>query len=931
MKTCSSRWLSLLLLAAFLAAAVQPVSVQAAEEFQGSDPRRKAETLLARLSPEERVGQLFLVTFKGMDVRENSQIYDLLVNRHVGGVILSADNNNFIGPENTLNNTHTLISTLQTHRWVFDTGGAAPDATTSSGNYIPLLVGISQEGDLAPYDQILNGVTSLPNPMAVGATWDPALAESTGAVMGKELQALGFNLFLGPSLDVLDVIRTEPSEDLGTRAFGADPYWVGKMGSAYIKGLHEGSSGRMAVIAKHFPGAGGSDRPTEDEVATVRKSLEQLKQIELAPFFTVTGNAPGAETTADGLLVTHIRYQGFQGNIRATTRPVSLDGTSLEQLLTLPELAQWRANQGVLVSDDLGSNAIRRFTDPTGLTFDARQVARTAFLAGNDLLYLNNFIAPGAPDSYTTIISTLDHFIQKYREDTAFAQRVDQSVLRILTLKYKLYPTFSLEQVLAPVEGLAEIGQSDSINFEIARQAVTLISPSAAELALEIPRPPGLLDRIVFLTDTMDQRQCSTCPAVSVLGETSFQQAVLRLYGFQGSNQVSNSLLSSYTFNHLLWMLDDPLNQPNLETDLKVATWVVVSITQISENHPSSLAFLRLMEERPELLANKKIIVFAFNAPYYFDSTDISKFTAYYGMYSKIPAFLDVASRVLFQELAPSGALPVSVPGIAYDLITATSPDPNQVIPLFLDLPEPPANSTPTPESTPQPIFKVGDTIPLRTGVILDHNQNPVPDGTVVRFLFSLGGETGTLQQIEQVSVDGVAHTSYRIPATGVIRISVISEPAVTSQVIQLDILEGEGGIPVLITPTPQPTATPTMTPTATPTIVVATETPPPPDPKAPGMGYWLISMLISWGCAAGIYQVGRKFSTRWGLRWALLAIVGGMSAYFVLSLGFPGSFAWLEASGIPGILGITIAGVLVGWLMGALWFMAVRRVVRRT
>jgi hypothetical protein len=132
-KTCSSRWLSLLLLAAFLAAAVQPVSVQAAEEFQGSDPRRKAETLLARLSPEERVGQLFLVTFKGMDVRENSQIYDLLVNRHVGGVILSADNNNFIGPENTLNNTHTLISTLQTHRWVFDTGGAAPDATTSSG------------------------------------------------------------------------------------------------------------------------------------------------------------------------------------------------------------------------------------------------------------------------------------------------------------------------------------------------------------------------------------------------------------------------------------------------------------------------------------------------------------------------------------------------------------------------------------------------------------------------------------------------------------------------------------------------------------------------------------------------------------------------------------------------------------------------------
>src|SRR6185503_4596570 len=129
---------------------------------------------------------------------------------------------------------------------------------------------------------------------------------------------------------------------------------------AYISGLHEGSDQRMVVVAKHFPGRGSSDRMPEEEVATVRKALEQLKQIELSPFFAVT-NAAEALEVADGLLVSHIRYQGFQGNIRATTRPVSFDASALPAILALPEFAACRAKGGLLVSDALGSNAVRDF------------------------------------------------------------------------------------------------------------------------------------------------------------------------------------------------------------------------------------------------------------------------------------------------------------------------------------------------------------------------------------------------------------------------------------------------------------------------------------------------------------------------------------------------------------------------------------------
>ena len=40
--------------------------------------------------------------------------------------------------------------------------------------------------------------------MAIGATWQPDYAEDVGTIAGRELSALGINMLLGPSLDVLE-------------------------------------------------------------------------------------------------------------------------------------------------------------------------------------------------------------------------------------------------------------------------------------------------------------------------------------------------------------------------------------------------------------------------------------------------------------------------------------------------------------------------------------------------------------------------------------------------------------------------------------------------------------------------------------------------------------------------------------------------------
>ena len=455
----------------------------AQDNRNNSTALRSANAMMARLSPEERVGQLFMVTFDGREIGQDSQIYDLITNYHIGGVVLKRDNDNFNGPDNTVNSTYGLISGLQNVEWQARDNLIETAEGSAINDFIPLFIGVSQAGDSYPYDQILNGLSPIPSQMAIGATWNVDLAEQAGSLQGKELSALGINFFIGPSLDVLDITYNESGDDLGVRTFGGDPFWVGEMGKAYIKGLHEGSNNQMAVIAKNFPGRGSSDRLPEEEVATVRKSLEQLKLIELAPFFQVTDSTTvDPELITDGLLLSHIRYQGFQGNIRATTKPVSFDQTAVDLLMNLSQFSTWRSNGGILVSEDLGSDAVRKFFSPSGQSFDGRQVARNAFLAGNDLLYMDQFLSTGDANRYDTYKKTIEFFIQKYREDQAFAAKVDASVLRILTMKYDIYPEFQIENIIPNEFRLSDVGNQTSLSFDVASNAVTLISPEIDQL-----------------------------------------------------------------------------------------------------------------------------------------------------------------------------------------------------------------------------------------------------------------------------------------------------------------------------------------------------------------------------------------------------------------------------------------------------------------
>jgi len=905
------RWLILL---TFCASLLGPAP---AARAQTQSPATTAQAVLASMTPEERVGQLFLVTFRGTDINPESQIYDLIVNHHVGGVVLLSENDNFVGEPETVAGAHQLINALQSIEW--DATAQSLSGQSPRSIYVPLFVGISQEGDGSPHDQILSGLTPLPDAMAIGATWNTDLSQQVGTVLGSELSALGFNLYLGPSLDVVEAPDPAARSDLGTRVFGGDPFWVGEMGRAYVAGLHQGSNNHMVVVAKHFPGRGSSDRLPEEEVATVRKSLEQLKQIELPPFFRVT-NSKDLANTVDGLLVSHIRYQGFQGNIRATTRPVSFDASALPAILALPEFTNWRANGGLIVSDALGSNAVRDFYSQQGTeNFSPRLVARDAFNAGNDLLYLGNITSdPAKVDTYAATLEILDFFAQEYNNDPVFAQRVDAAVLRILAQKLRMYSLFNITNVRTPDINSANLGSSQQVMFDVARNSATLVSPDPQELSTLLPAPPSQGDRIVFLTDTSTYQQCSTCSPQDAFAVDALQKDVVRLYGQSGSAQILTNRLSSFSLTELGLMLNGE-SQTDIEGVLARATWVVISLADVDGGQISLLR--RFFTERPNLLRNKNVILFSFTAPYYLDATDISKLTAYYVLYSKQPAFVDVAARLLFQQVSLQGASPVSIPAVGYDLIIETSPDASQVISLSLDQEEAPSveGVTPTAEPTQVPQYRIGDTIAVKAGPILDHNHHIVPDGTVARFTMSTRLESGgILRQVDATTVGGVARATFVIDKPGSVEIRVASEPAQVSGVLQFE-ASNEGSVAVtvvvpIVTTTPEP-ALPTPTVTAVENDLVSLE-------GYPRLGMWLLTLLALFGSAGLVFwAISKIISTRWGLRWALCIFFGGLLGYNYLALDFPGAANWIAAdAGAIGVLILTFAGEVLGGIAAWIW-----------
>jgi beta-xylosidase len=130
------------------------------------------------------------------------------------------------------------------------------------------------------HEECLTGLTAwtatvFPTPLAWGASFDPGLVGEMADAIGKTMRALGVHQGLAPVLDVARDARWGRLEE----TIGEDPYLVGMIGSAYVRGLE--TAGVVATL-KHF--AGYSASRAGRNMAPVGMGRREFADVILPPF-----------------------------------------------------------------------------------------------------------------------------------------------------------------------------------------------------------------------------------------------------------------------------------------------------------------------------------------------------------------------------------------------------------------------------------------------------------------------------------------------------------------------------------------------------------------------------------------------------------------------------------------------------------------------
>lgn len=230
-----------------------------------------------------------------------------------------------------------------------------------SGSAQPLLA-IDHEGGIIQRLTKAHRFTRIPAARDVAATMSPNEARTLYAVAGGELAALGFNINLGPVLDVDE--PSNPAIGVFGRAYGTDPEHIATYAQAFIEGF---SDAGILCAAKHFPGHGRSVNDSHTGAADISATWTEA---ELEPF-THLINSPHAPPM---VMTGHLRLDPIEPDGQPATVSASIVTGLLRRRL---------GYQGVVVTDDLDMGAISHL-------MCREEAVVQALAAGSDLLMIKN-------------------------------------------------------------------------------------------------------------------------------------------------------------------------------------------------------------------------------------------------------------------------------------------------------------------------------------------------------------------------------------------------------------------------------------------------------------------------------------------------------------------------------------------------------------
>ncbi len=257
-----------------------------------------------------------------------------------------------------------------------------------SPNHIPALFA----------DDVIHGYkTTFPIPLAQSCTWDPEMTEEGCSIAAKEAYRDGIRWTFAPMVD----IARDPRWGRILEGYGEDTYLCRQFSKAAVKGYQGDEIGRkdkLLACMKHFIAygavVGGKDYNSVD------MSDEQLYDVYLPPF------RDGIDAGAATVMTSFNDINGV---------PATANRKMLTDILR-GELGF----KGFVVSDD---GAVEELINH-GYAENEKDAGEKAFNAGLDMLMSGDIFN--------------DNFPELIKEEKISEERINESVLSILTVKYML-------------------------------------------------------------------------------------------------------------------------------------------------------------------------------------------------------------------------------------------------------------------------------------------------------------------------------------------------------------------------------------------------------------------------------------------------------------------------------------------------------------
>ncbi|GGG48669.1 glycosyl hydrolase [Croceivirga lutea] len=361
----------------------------------------EVEAIPTQVSLREKIGQMVMVGFRGLDAPKGSSIYTMVDTYKIGGVVLF---------NRDLPSKETLPRNISSPEQVKQLNIQLQEIDT-----VPLFIAIDEEGGLVSRLKAADGFQNHKSHQEIGQLNNLDSTRVWASTMAQELADLGFNVNFGPVVD-LNVNTENPIIGGKKRSFSNKVETVINHAQIFIQ---EHAKRNILTVPKHFPGHGSSKNDTHLGLADV---TDTWSNEELIPFKETINKT--------GFIMTSHVYNANLDTLPATISPKIIQGVLREDF----------GFEGVIASDDMHMKAISNF-------YDFETSIEKAIIAGVDMLVFGGNVYP-CPENDADCIEVpfnpnmakdaVEYIEQLVNEGKLTEQRIEESYNRIMRLKEKL-------------------------------------------------------------------------------------------------------------------------------------------------------------------------------------------------------------------------------------------------------------------------------------------------------------------------------------------------------------------------------------------------------------------------------------------------------------------------------------------------------------